>query len=119
MHRTVVADAGGLLVVAGLLEGLTHEAEEIVALDATSLLVAEYLVLRHSGRPARADVDYGLACAAVAEWFPVRSLALEAAMAAEDDIDGVAALALAHSLQVPLVTKNRELTSRQVPVLYC
>jgi len=118
MHATVVVDAGGLLVVAGLLEGVAHEAGEIVALDATSLLVAEYLTLRHSGRPARAELDFDLACAAVAEWFPVRSLALEAAMAAEDDIDGIAALGLAHSLRVPLVTKNRELASGQVPVLY-
>ena len=118
MHRSVVADASGLLVLAGLVEGLAHDAEEIVALDATSLLLAEYLALRHQGRPARAEVDYGLACSVVAEWFPVRGVALEAALAAEDDIDGVAALGLAHSLQVPLVTKNRDLTSRQIPVLY-
>jgi hypothetical protein len=118
MHRTVVADAGGLLVLAGLVEGLAHDAEEIVALDATSLLLAEYLALRHHGRAARADVDYGLACSVVTEWFPVRGLALEAALAADDDIDGVAALGLAHSLLVPLVTKNRNLTSREIPVLY-
>lgn len=91
-----------------------------MALDATSLLLAEYLVLRHSGRASRSGVDFGLACAAVAEWFPVRSVALNAALTADpgDDIDGAAALALAHSLEVPLVTKNRDLVSRQVPVLY-
>ena len=118
MHPTVVVDAGGLLVLSGLLEGVTHEANEIVALDATSLLLAEYLTLRHEGRPARAEVEFDFACTAVAEWFPVRSLALEAALSADEDIDGIAALGLAHSLQVPLVTKNRELVSRQIPVLY-
>lgn len=122
MHPTVVADGGGLLVLAGLLEGVEHAVDEIVVLDATSLLVAEYLALRHQGAPVKAQVDFGLAMGVVAEWFPVRALALEAALTADDidqDIDAAASLALAHSLDVPLVTKNREVASRQVPVLHC
>ena len=120
MHDSVVADASGLLVLAGLVEGIVHEADEILALDATSLLVAEYLALRHEGTPDRARVDYGSVGQIVREWFPVRGLAVEAAIAASpDDIDGQSALALAESLQVPLVTKNVELSSRAVPVLRC
>ena len=122
MHPTVVADGGGLLVLAGLLEGVVHAVDEIVVLDATSLLVAEYLALRHEGAPERAHVDFALATGVVAEWFPVRAVAMEAALTADatgQDIDAAASLALAHSLAVPLVTKNREVESRQVPVLRC
>ncbi|MFZ1488828.1 MAG: hypothetical protein WAS51_02725 [Ilumatobacteraceae bacterium] len=120
MHDSIVADAGGLLVLAGLVEGIVHEADEILALDATSLLVAEYLALRHEGAPDRARVDYGSVGQIVREWFPVRGLAVEAAIAASlDDIDGQAALRLAESLQVPFVTKNDELSSRSVAVLRC
>jgi hypothetical protein len=122
VHPAVVADAGGLLVLAGLLEGVVHAADEILVLDATSLVVAEYLSLRHEGAPARVRVEFGLATGAVREWFPVRAVAVDAALAAmgpEDDVEAVASLALAESLGVPLVTKHRELTSRQVPVLQC
>lgn len=120
MQPAAVADAGGWLVLAGLLEGLVHDVDEVLVLDATSLLVAEYLALRHEGAPARARTEYGLAVRVVREWFPVRALALDAALAVgADDIDATAALALAESLGVALVTKNRELSSRHVPVLWC
>jgi hypothetical protein len=122
VHPSVVADAGGLLVLAGLLEGVVHAVDEIVVLDATSLLVAEYLALRHEGTPERAHAEFALATRVVAEWFPVRAVAMEAALTADaagQDIDAAASLALAHSLDAPLVTKNREVTSRQVPVLHC
>lgn len=122
MHPTVVADAGGLLVVAGLLEGVVHAVDEVVALDATSLLVAEYLALRHEGAPQRAGAEFGLAMSVVGEWFPVRVVALEAVLTAADldhDVDAAASLALAHSLDVPLVTKNRDVGSRTIPVLHC
>jgi hypothetical protein len=121
VHDSVVADAGGLLVLAGLLEGIDHEADEILALDATALLVAEYLVLYHDGVPDRARVDFGLVTRTVREWFPVRGIALDAALAAtgSDAVDGHAALALAESLGTPLVTKNGDLQSRVVPVLRC
>lgn len=120
MHDSVVADAGGLLVLAGLLEGIGHQADEILALDATSLLVAEYLALRHEGAPDRARVDFGRVSQVVREWFPVRGLAIEAALPAScEDVDGHAARALAESLGTPLVTKNGELRSTSVPVLHC
>lgn len=120
MHDSVVADAGGLLVLAGLLEGIEHPTDEILALDATSLLVAEYLALRHEGAPERARVDFGSVSQVVREWFPVRGLAVEAALSAtSSDVDGHAALALAESLRTPLVTKSSELRSSSVPVLRC
>lgn len=121
MHDSVVADAGGLLVLAGLLEGMEHQADEILALDATSLLVAEYLALRHEDAPDRARVEFAGIGQVVREWFPVRGLAIDAALSAasSDDVDGHAALALAESLRTPLVTKNGELRSKSVPVLRC
>jgi hypothetical protein len=120
VHPSVVADAGGVLVLAGLLDGTEHAADEILVLDATSLLVAEYLVLRHAGSSDRARTEFGLVVRVVREWFPIRSLAIEVALTAADgDIDGAASLALAESLHVPLVTKNRDLNSAAIPVLHC
>lgn len=116
-----VADAGGWLVLAGLLDGVAHEVDEVLVLDATSLLVAEYLALRHEGAPARARAEFGLALRVVSEWFPVRAVAIDAALASarHDDVEAEAALALAESLGVALITKNRDLVSERVSVLLC
>jgi hypothetical protein len=121
VHSSVVADASGLFVLAGLLEGIDHETDEILALDATSLLIAEYLALRHEGAPDRARAEFASVAQVVREWFPVRALAMDAALVAmpTGDIDAHAALALAESLVVPLVTRNDELRSPSVPVLRC
>src|SRR2546421_6620048 len=118
---SAVADGGGLLVLAGLLEGEVHEVAEILALDATSLLVAEYLAVRHDGAPLRARRDFGLVVRTVAEWFPVRALAIDAVLAAGEslEVDSTVAVALAESLQVPLVTKNREISSHRISLLHC
>ena len=120
MYETAVADAGGLLSAVGIVSGLRHAVREYVALDATTVLVAEFLVLLHEGRVARAAADYTELDQVVREWFPVRGLALEAALHAPGDaeqIDSWAALVLAEALGVPLVTKNDEIASRVVPVL--
>jgi len=92
-----------------------------VALDATSLLVAEYLALRHEGAPARARRDFGLAVRTVSEWFPVRALAMDAVLAAGEgtEVGSLASLALAKSLRVPLITKDHELASSRVRLLHC
>lgn len=121
MSPSVAADAGGLLVLAGLLEGNMHEVDEVLALDATALLVAEYLVLRNEGAPLQARHDFGLVLRTVAEWFPVRPLAIDAALGSSEgvDVDAAAALALAEGLRVPLITKNQEIASRRVDVLRC
>lgn len=119
MPASAVADAGGLLVVSGLLEGNPHDVNEVLALDSTSLLLAEFLAIRHEGAPIRARRDYGLVVRTVAEWFPVRAVAMDAALAsdAEADIDSSAALTLAESLGMAILTKNAGLTSQRVAVL--
>jgi|SRR5437588_6381786 len=108
-----VADGGGLVFLAGLLEGEVHEVAEILALDATSLLVAEYLAVRHEGAPLRARRDFASVVRTVAEWFPGRALSIDALLAAVAgvEVDSAAAVGLAESLHVPLVTKNREVSS--------
>jgi hypothetical protein len=121
VHPSVVADAGGLLTLSGLVEGVSHEVDEICALDASAMLAAEILKLHHEGAPARTVTEYGLLVGTVQEWFPVRALAMDAAFFRTDSelpLDSVAALLLAESMTVPLVTKLRELTSKKIPVLY-
>ncbi len=121
MHPTVVADAGGLLTLSGTVEGIAHQANEICAVDTSSLLLAEFLLWLHEGRPEHASVEFGIVSSRVQEWFPARPVAIEAAMRRDDPdipMDSVVALVLAESLRVPLVTKHRELVSRKIPVLY-
>lgn len=118
MYATAVADAGGLLTAAGIVQGLRHEVIDYVALDGTTLLLAEYLVVLHEGRPTRAAADFADIARIVSEWFPVRAVALDAALnVADGEIDSYAALALAETLGIPLVTRNEALNSRKVPVL--
>lgn len=120
MHDSVVADASGLLVLTGLLQGTIHETDEILALDATALLLAEYLAMYHEGAPDRALVDYAMVVRVVREWFPVRTIALEAVLSSPpENLDATVSLRLAESLHVPLVTKNSDMTSGEVPVLHC
>ena len=72
----------------------------------------------HEGTPARAGVDLADVERIVREWFPVRAVAMDAALlAADGQVDSWAALALAEVLGVPLVTRNDEIRSRTVPVL--
>jgi hypothetical protein len=118
VYATAVADAGGLLTASGIVEGLRHDVIDYVALDATTLLLAEYLVVLHEGRPTRAAADFADIGRIVTEWFPVRAVALDAALnAANGEVDSYAALALAETLGIPLVTRNDDLRSRKVPVL--
>ena len=95
MPGSLVADAGGLLVLAGLLEGEPPKAGEVLALDATSLLVAE--------------------------WFPVRSVAVEAATAVGGELaaESTASLICTEQLGVDLVTTKRDLSSTRVRVWRC
>ncbi len=121
MYATAVADSGGLLTAAGIVDGLRHDVVDYLALDAATLLLAEFLVVLHEGRPARAAADYAELELLVREWFPVRALAMDAALRAPaetGDVDTWAALSLAEMLGIPLVTKHAELRSRKVPVLH-
>lgn len=119
MYAVVVADAGGLLSAAGIVEGRRHDVVEYVALDASTLLVAELLAVLHEGAPSRAMADFAELGRIVGEWFPVRSVALDAVLRAADGAppDSWAALALAEAMGVPLVTKNDEVDSSLVTVL--
>jgi hypothetical protein len=121
MYAAAVADAGGLLTAAGIVDGLRHEIVEYVALDAATLLLAEFLIVLHEGRPTRAAADYAGLDRLVREWFPVRALAMDAALRAPadaSDVDTWAALALAETLGIPLVTKHPDIRSRKVAVLH-
>lgn len=57
----------------------------------------------------------------VQEWFPVRAVAMAAALRTGDDGDSLttASLELAETLDLPLLTRRRDAVSAQVPVLYC
>lgn len=120
MYAVAVADAGGLLTAAGIVDGLRHDVVEYVALDATTLLVAEFLAVMHEGAPSRAVVDFGELDRIVGEWFPVRSVAMDAVLRTPAGAlpDSWAALALAEAMGIPLVTRNDEIRSRTVPILH-
>lgn len=121
MPRSVVCDAGGVLVVAGALEGNRPEGAEVLALDWTAMTVGRFLAARHEGSPARIRVEVGLALAAVDEWFPVRTLVAEtlerAGLDAVDSLDSWSALLLAEQLDVPLFTASDEVASTRIEVL--
>lgn len=121
MFPAAVADAGGLLTAAGLLEGLRYDVRGYVALDAATLFIANFVATVHEGEPNAGTHDYTDACAIVHEWFPVRGLAFEAALITPDGEvpDSWAALLLAEALGVPLVTKHDDIRSKVIPVLHC
>ena len=121
MLRSVVCDAGGVLVAAGVLEGRRPEDAEVLALDWTAMTVGRLLATRYEGNPGRIRVEIGLALSAVAEWFPVRTIVAEtldrAGLDAVDALDSWAALLLAEQLDVPLLTVSDEVTSSRVQVI--
>ena len=84
------------------------------------MLAAGYLRVLHDGAPTRAVADHGEVMRIVGEWFPVRALAMDAVLRRPADVhpDTWAALVLAETRGVPLVTKEDEVRSRQVPVLH-
>jgi hypothetical protein len=120
MPRSVVADAGGVLVFAGALEGRAPADVEVLALDWTAMTVGRFLAARHEGRPDRTRVELGLALAAVDEWFPVRTLVADtlnrAGLDAVDVLDSWSAVVLAEQLVLPLLTASDEVSSRQIEI---
>ena len=121
MYPSAVADAGWLLTAAGVVEGLRHAVREYVALDITTLLLAEFLLVLHQGALRRAVAEYAQLDRVVREWFPVRALAIDATLRAphgETGLDSWAALTLAEVLGIPLVTKNDAVSSKVIPVLH-
>ncbi|WP_420445095.1 hypothetical protein [Candidatus Poriferisodalis sp.] len=120
MLRSVVCDAGGMLVAAGMLEGDAPENAEVLALDWSSVTVGRYLAARSFGRAAAVEAEIGLAISVVDEWFPVRSLVAStvsrAGLEAVDTLDSWSALVLAEHLRVPLFTASDEVTSDIVDI---
>lgn len=120
MPSSVVADAGGVLVVAGALDGLAPAGVEVLALDWTAVTVGRFLAARHAGNTGRTRVEVGIAIAAVDEWFPVRSLVVDtlerAGVDAVDALDSWSALMLAEQLDVALFTASDEVTSDRVEI---
>ena len=121
MPRSVVCDAGGVLVAAGALEGTVPVDVEVLALDWTAVTVGRFLAVRYEGNPARTRVELGLALAAVHEWFPVRSLVADtlerAGLDAVDALDSWSALLLAEQLDVALFTASDEVDSSRIEII--
>ena len=120
MPRSVVVDAGGILVVSGALEGRVPEGVEVLALDWATVTVGRFLALRHEGSASRCRVEIGLAVSAVDEWFPVRTLVADtlarAGVNAVDALDSWSALLLAEQLELPLLTASDEVSSARVEI---
>ena len=121
MLRSVVCDAGGILVVAGALEGNAPADAEFLALDWAAITVGRFLAARYEGNPGRVRVELGIALAAVHEWFPVRTLVADtldrAGLAAVDALDSWSALMLAQQLDLPLLTASDEITDERVEII--
>jgi hypothetical protein len=121
MPRSVVADAGGVLVFSGALAGTAPADVEVLALDWTAMTVGRFLALRHEGDRGRSRVELGIALAAVDEWFPVRSLVADtlerAGVGAVDSLDSWSAVLLAEQLELPLLTASDEVSSTRIEIL--
>lgn len=121
MPRSVVCDAGGVLVAAGALEGTMPVDVEVLALDWTAVTVGRFLAARYEGNPGRTRVELGLALAAVHEWFPVRTLVADtlerAGLEAVDALDSWSALLLAEQLDVALFTASDEVDSSRIEII--
>ena len=121
MARSVVHDAGGMLVVSGALEGTAPPSAEILALDWSAVTIGRVMTARHEGRPDVIEEEVGWALSAVDEWFPVRMLVAEtldrAGSDAVDVLESWSALILAEYLDTPLFTASDEVSSDQVEIL--
>ena len=121
MLRSVVCDAGGVLVAAGALDGTMPAGVEVLALDWTAVTVGRFLAARYDGNAARMRVELGLVLAAVDEWFPVRTLVADtlerAGLDAVDALDSWSALALAEQLDLALFTASDEIASARIEII--
>jgi hypothetical protein len=120
MPHSVVADAGGILVFAGALEGHAPTNVEVVALDWSAMTVGRFLAVRHEGNQARLRLELGVALMAVDEWFPVRTLVADtlqrAGLDAVDVLDSWSAVLLAEQLELPLLTASDEVASNRIHI---
>ena len=122
MPHSVVCDAGGVLVLAGALDGVPPRHAECLALDWSSVTIGRFLAMRCEGQPEAFRVEFGLALSAVHEWFPVRSMVGEslvrAGRAAADTLDSWSALILAEHLELPLFSASNDVASNKIEILH-
>lgn len=120
MPRSIVADAGGVLVFAGALEASAPTNVEVLSLDWTAITIGRFLAARHEGRPDRTRLEVGVALQAVHEWFPVRTLVADtlerAGLDAVDALDSWSAVLLAEHLDLPLFTASDEVISERIEI---
>ena len=120
MPSSVVCDAGGVLAIAGVLEGTVPVDAEFLALDWSTMTIGRFVAARHEGSPERIHVEIGLALSVVHEWFPVRTLVTEtlsrAGQGAVDALDSWSALILAETLDLPLFTASDEVSSDRIEI---
>ena len=120
MLRSVVCDAGGILVASGVIEGAAPSDTEFLALDWSTITVGRFLAARYEGRSETVQVEIGLALATVAEWFPVRPIVADtlarAGLDTVDNLDTWSALVLAERLRLPLFTASDEVASTRVEI---
>lgn len=112
MYASALADAGGLLVASGVMTGLRQDVSEYLALDWSSVLAAEFLLLRFDDDITRVTLEMLVIDSLVRDWLPIRAMGLEAAdRARQIDLEAaaVASLVTAEALGIPLVTTNDEL----------
>lgn len=121
MPRSVVCDAGGVLVLVGALDGAVPRHSECLALDWSSITIGRFLAMRCEGQPEAFQVEFGLALSAVNEWFPVRSMVSDslfrAGRGAVDTLDSWSALVLAEHLELPLFSVSDDVTSEKIEIL--
>ena len=113
MPRSVVADAGGVLVFSGALAGSAPCDVEVLALDWTAITVGRFLSLRHEADRGRIGVELGIALAAVDEWCPVRSLVADTVdRAGTQAVDSLDSWSAVHLGAMP--RRGRALTRRRL-----
>jgi hypothetical protein len=110
----VVADFGALLRWVGLVQGPPPSADAVVAPDALLAEVIQFARMRHDGRVGPMLADVAEVQIAVLNWYPSNAMAaqlvqLSARADAEIDAALLSPVALAVSLDMPLVTTSREL----------
>jgi hypothetical protein len=115
----VVADLGALLRWVGLVKGPPPSADVIVAPDALMAEVVEFLRVKHDGRVGPMLSDIAEVQIAVLNWYPSNTMAAQLvhlASRADPDIDVslLSPVALASTLEIPLVTTNRDLADLAV-----
>ena len=109
-----MADLGALLRWVGLVKGPPPVADVVVAPDALMAQVVQFLRVKHGGRVATMLSDVAEVQMAVLNWYPSNTMAaqlvqLAARADAEIDVTLLSPVALAATLEIPLVVTNREL----------